>query len=118
MLFTAARTALRRTATVAVQRRGYAEAVDATKIKLSLVLPHEVRIGDRLSPVTCRWLILPSARCQAIYTSTEVVQVNLAAASGDMGVLANHVPAVEALKPGVIEVIESAGQSKKWFGEG
>lgn len=31
--------------------------------------------------------------------------------------LANHVPSVEPLKPGVIEVIESAGQSKKWFGE-
>jgi F-type H+-transporting ATPase subunit delta len=33
-----------------------------------------------------------------------------------MGILANHVPAIEPLKPGVIEVIESAGQSKKWFG--
>lgn len=33
-----------------------------------------------------------------------------------MGVLANHVPIVEALKPGVIEVIEEGGSSKKWFG--
>ena len=54
---------------------------------------------------------------QSIYSSSEVVQVNLAAQSGDMGVLANHVPAIEPLKPGIIEVIESAGQSKKWFGE-
>ena len=39
------------------------------------------------------------------------------AVSGAMGVLANHVPSVEALKPGVVEVIESgAGESKKWFG--
>ena len=35
-----------------------------------------------------------------------------------MGVLANHVPTIEPLKPGVIEVIEDSGsQSKKWFGE-
>jgi hypothetical protein len=33
-------------------------------------------------------------------------------------VLANHVASVEALRPGVIEVIEDNGQpSKKWFGE-
>jgi len=33
-----------------------------------------------------------------------------------MGILANHVPSVEALKAGVVEVIEDAGsQSKKWF---
>ncbi|KIR25180.1 F-type H+-transporting ATPase subunit delta [Cryptococcus deuterogattii 99/473] len=33
-----------------------------------------------------------------------------------MGVLANHVPSVEALRPGVIEVIEENGQQgKKWF---
>jgi hypothetical protein len=35
-----------------------------------------------------------------------------------MGILANHVPSVEALKAGVVEVIEDAGsQSKKWFSE-
>ena len=33
-----------------------------------------------------------------------------------MGILANHVPSIEALRPGVVEVIEAAG-SKKWFGE-
>jgi hypothetical protein len=46
-----------------------------------------------------------------------VTQVNIPAATGDMGILANHVASVEAIKPGVIEVIESAGSSKKWFGE-
>jgi F-type H+-transporting ATPase subunit delta len=54
---------------------------------------------------------------QAIFTSTDVVQVNLSAATGDMGILANHVPSIEALRPGLVEVIESAGSSKKWFGE-
>ncbi|KAJ7916521.1 epsilon subunit of F1F0-ATP synthase N-terminal domain-containing protein [Mycena leptocephala] len=70
---------------LALGRRGYAEASD--KIKLSLVLPH-----------------------QPIFTSTDVVQVNICAATGDMGILANHVPSIEPLRPGVVEVIESAGQ--------
>jgi F-type H+-transporting ATPase subunit delta len=42
--------------------------------------------------------------------------VNVAAATGDMGILANHVPSIEALRPGMIEVIESGNASKKWFG--
>ncbi|TNY18476.1 epsilon subunit of F1F0-ATP synthase N-terminal domain-containing protein [Rhodotorula diobovata] len=54
-----------------------------------------------------------------IFKSQDVVQVNLAAESGDLGVLANHVPSIEALKPGVLEVIEgSANESKKWFVSG
>ncbi|KAJ6602543.1 epsilon subunit of F1F0-ATP synthase N-terminal domain-containing protein [Mycena vulgaris] len=77
---------------LALGRRGYAEATD--KIKLTLVLPH-----------------------QPIFTSTDVVQVNICAATGDMGILANHVPSIEPLRPGVVEVIESTG-SKKWFVSG
>ena len=76
---------------VPVQRRGYAEAV-SDKIKLSLSLPH-----------------------QAIYKSQDVVQVNLAAESGEMGVLANHVPSIEQLKPGIVEVVEESGATKQFF---
>ncbi|KAF4580903.1 ATPase, F1 complex, delta/epsilon subunit [Ophiocordyceps camponoti-floridani] len=72
-------------------RRGYAEAV-SDKIKLSLSLPHK-----------------------SIYKSQDVVQVNIPAESGDMGVLANHVPAIEQLKPGVVEVIEEGGSAKQFF---
>lgn len=43
--------------------------------------------------------------------------MNIASASGDMGILASHVPAVEELRPGVLEVVESSG-SKKWFVSG
>jgi F-type H+-transporting ATPase subunit delta len=43
--------------------------------------------------------------------------VNISAASGDMGILANHVPSIEPLRPGVVEVIESSNASKKWFSE-
>lgn len=44
------------------------------------------------------------------------MQVNIAAATGDMGILANHVPSIEALRPGVVEVIDSTNSSQKWFG--
>ena len=51
LLAHAARAALRRPGPLllsAASRRGYAETVDATKIKLSLVLPHEVgRIASK-----------------------------------------------------------------------
>ncbi|KAK4177055.1 epsilon subunit of F1F0-ATP synthase [Triangularia setosa] len=74
-----------------IQRRGYAEAV-SDKIKLSLSLPH-----------------------QAVFKSQDVVQVNIPAESGEMGVLANHVPSIEQLKPGVVDVIEESGSSKQFF---
>ncbi|KAI9800186.1 MAG: hypothetical protein M1825_004170 [Sarcosagium campestre] len=77
--------------TASVQRRGYADAV-ADKIKLSLALPH-----------------------QSVYKSTDVVQVNIPAESGEMGILANHVPSIEQLKPGLVEVIEESGGSKQFF---
>lgn len=53
---------------------------------------------------------------QALYKASDVQQVNLAATSGDMGILANHVPSIEQLNPGVVEVIESAEVTKKFFG--
>ncbi|KAK5941214.1 delta subunit of the central stalk of mitochondrial F1F0 ATP synthase, atp16 [Knufia obscura] len=89
-----ARAALRaRSSVVArpVQRRGYADAV-SDKIKLSLALPH-----------------------QSIYKSQDVVQVNVPAESGEMGILAQHVPSIEQLRPGLIEVIEESGGSKQFF---
>jgi len=82
-----------RTQAPLIARRGYAEAA-SDRLKLSLVLPHET-----------------------IFKSQDVVQVNLAAESGDMGILANHVPSIEALKPGVLEVIDGS-DNKKWFVSG
>ncbi|EAL88022.1 hypothetical protein KXW98_004739 [Aspergillus fumigatus] len=76
---------------VPLQRRGYAEAV-SDKIKLSLALPH-----------------------QTIFKSADVVQVNIPAESGEMGVLANHVPSIEQLKPGLVEIVEESGANKKFF---
>ncbi|WVQ71477.1 hypothetical protein IAR50_001015 [Cryptococcus sp. DSM 104548] len=83
----------RQASAVRIARRGYAEAAADGKLSLSLVLPH-----------------------QSLYSASGVTQVNIPAATGDMGILANHVPSVEALRAGVIEVIEENGQpSKKWF---
>jgi len=90
--------AIRRTPSILVAaRRNYAEpaAPAGDGLHLSLVLPHE-----------------------SLYKSTNVTQVNIAASTGDMGILANHVPSVEPLRPGVVEVIETNGQSKKWFVSG
>jgi len=75
-------------------RRGYADAVP-DKIKLSLTLPH-----------------------QAIYKATDVVQVNIPAESGVMGVLANHVPSIEQLKAGVVDITEEGGSTKQFFVSG
>ncbi|KAF8251157.1 epsilon subunit of F1F0-ATP synthase N-terminal domain-containing protein [Wilcoxina mikolae CBS 423.85] len=74
-------------------RRTYAEAAGPSdKIRLSLSVPH-----------------------QAIFKATDVIQVNIPAESGDMGILANHVPSVEQLRPGVIEIIEENAQTSKQF---
>ncbi|KAG9324489.1 hypothetical protein KVV02_006083 [Mortierella alpina] len=53
---------------------------------------------------------------QTLYKDVSVAQVNIAAVSGDMGILASHVPSIEQLRPGVIEVLEGAA-SKKFFGK-
>ncbi|KAI8982125.1 ATP synthase [Mycotypha africana] len=55
---------------------------------------------------------------KAIYKGSNVQQVNLAATSGDMGILANHVPSIEQLNPGVVEIIESGDITKKFFVSG
>ena len=43
------------------------------------------------------------------------VQVNVPAESGEMGILSNHVPSIEQLKPGLVEIIEESGGSKQFF---
>ncbi|CAK7200750.1 delta subunit of the central stalk of mitochondrial F1F0 ATP synthase, atp16 [Sporothrix eucalyptigena] len=57
----------------------------------------------------------PTLVPRSIYKSQDVVQVNIPAESGEMGVLANHVPSIEQLKPGLIEVIEESGGTKQFF---
>lgn len=47
--------------------------------------------------------------------SSEVTQVDIPTGSGAIGVLANHVPTLGVLAPGVVTVIENSGDSKKFF---
>ncbi|KAI8099847.1 F1 complex, delta/epsilon subunit of ATPase [Halteromyces radiatus] len=77
--------------------RFYATEAPASvdKLRLTFVLPHKT-----------------------IYKAQDVQQVNLAATSGDMGILANHVPSIEQLNPGIVEVIETGDVTKKFFVSG
>ncbi|AAS52677.1 AEL008Wp [Eremothecium gossypii ATCC 10895] len=84
--------ALFRVANVAA-RRTYAEAA-ADALKLNFALPHET-----------------------LFAGTAVKQVNLPVKTGQIGILANHVPIVEQLVPGVVEVLEGS-ESKKFFVSG
>lgn len=72
--------------------RGYAEAAaPADKVVLSFALPRA-----------------------ALYNAEPVTQVNLPTTAGIIGVLANHVPTVEELVPGVVEVFEGS-EAKRFF---
>ncbi|PVU91500.1 hypothetical protein BB559_002440 [Furculomyces boomerangus] len=51
---------------------------------------------------------------QAIMKGVVATQINASAYSGDMGILPNHVPSIEQLKPGVLEIIKS-DSTEKWF---
>jgi len=71
-----------------------AEAAAGGKLRLSIVLPH-----------------------QTILRNAEVLQVNVPSTAGDMGILPDHVPSIEQLRPGVVEVVTAEG-SKKYFASG
>ncbi|KAG0089665.1 delta subunit of the central stalk of mitochondrial F1F0 ATP synthase, atp16 [Podila epicladia] len=74
--------------------RAYATDAVAAGLRLTFAVPH-----------------------QTIYKNASVTQVNIAAVSGDMGILASHVPSIEQLRPGVVEVLEASG-SKRFFVSG
>ncbi|KAJ3113958.1 delta subunit of the central stalk of mitochondrial F1F0 ATP synthase, atp16 [Phlyctochytrium bullatum] len=95
----AARSSFARAPLVSVFTRGYAEAPAAPtaapgKLLLNFVVPH-----------------------QPILKNYEAVQVNLSSTEGDMGILADHVPTISQLNPGVIEVIAS-DKTQKFFVSG
>ncbi|KAJ2028447.1 delta subunit of the central stalk of mitochondrial F1F0 ATP synthase, atp16 [Coemansia sp. S610] len=54
----------------------------------------------------------------AILKGTEVNQVDMSAISGDLGILADHVPTIEQLKPGVIDIISDSGSAKYFVSGG
>ncbi|CCH45593.1 hypothetical protein BN7_5176 [Wickerhamomyces ciferrii] len=78
-----------------ISRRTYADAASADVLKLSLALPHAT-----------------------LFSSEQVTQVNVPGANGDFGILANHVPIIEQLRPGLISITETSGQTKEFFVSG
>jgi F-type H+-transporting ATPase subunit delta len=48
----------------------------------------------------------------------QATQVNLSSTDGDMGILADHVPAIAQLKPGLIDIFTPEGSPKKYFVSG
>lgn len=52
---------------------------------------------------------------QSFYKDTKVKQVDVPSYSGNLGLLANHVPILAVMKPGVVTVYEEDGNSKKIF---
>lgn len=52
---------------------------------------------------------------QTFYSQADVFQVNVPGVDGDFGILANHVPLLTVLRPGVVSVTEAAGASPKGY---
>lgn len=46
------------------------------------------------------------------------VQVNLPSTAGDLGILANHIPTIQQLRPGLVEIVESGGKTAQYFVSG
>lgn len=52
---------------------------------------------------------------QSFYKDAKVKQVDVPSYSGSLGILANHVPILAVMKPGVVTVYEEDGNTKKIF---
>lgn len=52
---------------------------------------------------------------QSFYKDTKVKQVDVPSYSGNLGILADHVPILAVIKPGVVTVYEDDGNAKKIF---
>ena len=52
------------------------------------------------------------------YNDSEVQQVNLPSVNGDLGILANHIPIVEQLRPGLLGNHFQNGDSDQYFVSG
>ena len=52
-----------------------------------------------------------------LYDKKIVKQVDVPSYSGSFGILANHVPVLAVIKPGVVTVFEEDGSANKFFGK-
>ena len=75
---------------------------------------HHLRFISRSMATEMKFTFASPA--EVIYNeSVSVKQVDVSTLSGSVGILANHVPILAALKPGVVTVTENAGAVKKFF---
>eukprot|EP00010_Vexillifera_abyssalis_P006263 CAMPEP_0201545174 /NCGR_PEP_ID=MMETSP0173_2-20130828/1713_1 /ASSEMBLY_ACC=CAM_ASM_000268 /TAXON_ID=218659 /ORGANISM="Vexillifera sp., Strain DIVA3 564/2" /LENGTH=159 /DNA_ID=CAMNT_0047953507 /DNA_START=18 /DNA_END=497 /DNA_ORIENTATION=+ len=74
------------------QQRYYAADAAKTELNLNFSLPHG-----------------------ALFKNKAVKQVNLPSMSGEMGVLAQHVPVITELQPGVVTVEDVEGNRSSYF---
>jgi F0F1-type ATP synthase epsilon subunit len=94
--------------------RWWQEAMAWPRVAASSLKPRRISFGIHVREWS-RETADVNCVLQKVYTSQDVVQVNIAAESGEMGILANHVPSIEQLKPGLIEVVEESGGSNQFF---
>ena len=74
----------------------------------------QLRIASRALATQMKFTF--SSPAEVFYNqSTSVTQVDVNTLAGAAGILANHVPILAALKPGVVVVTESEGAVKKFF---
>ncbi|KAJ3337367.1 ATP synthase subunit delta, mitochondrial [Gonapodya sp. JEL0774] len=52
---------------------------------------------------------------QTFFNRTVVQQLNVTTQEGEMGILADHVPVIEQLVPGTLEVFLDGGKREKYF---
>ncbi|KAE8180167.1 hypothetical protein A4X06_0g8131 [Tilletia controversa] len=97
--------------TLTEPRRASASAASCTTS--ALPRPHRIRSA----PVVQRRRGLGHSKLdftpshQAFYISLDVTQVKIPAASGDMDILAAHVPSVEELKPDLVATRHRSGSA-------
>jgi F-type H+-transporting ATPase subunit delta len=77
------------------------------------------RFATTPQPATGENLVLTlSCPHKYYYKSAQVDQVNISAASGNMGILARHIPTIQQLRPGIIEVLVRGTAEERIFTSG
>merc|ERR1711951_181181 len=86
----------------ASSQRGYAD------MAFTLASPYDVRTS------TFHYDFLKDAMT-VYYKDAKVKQVDVPTLAGSFGILPDHVPTLAVLKPGVINIFEEDGSTKKYF---
>lgn len=91
-----------------VQSRGFAD-----KMSFTFASPYEVTLLAFFFVQSLTLFLFVND--QVFYNNADVKQVDVPSYSGNFGILANHVPSLAVLKPGVVSVFENDGNTKKYF---